>query len=204
VIGLATPVHDAPELRVSGLSFAVACHSDEYAYTVYVVSVCPPKSAGAENDTMVAEPAGWLAALTAVGTVGTAPGATPPNTSFAPYHVLPVTATHCADVRFIGESGPAVTLFTQLPPHSEWGPVPKLLVAVTVKRYHTPFVRPGTMTALRSIEHRVAVHVSGSSAGESGMVVADNPPDPTVYTPAHSHSSLEPVFVDSTTVSPVA
>ena len=65
-----------------------------------------------------------VTALTAVGAFGTEPGATPPYTSFAAYHVLPVTAVHCADVRFIGESGPAVALLTQLPPHTECGPVP--------------------------------------------------------------------------------
>ena len=33
-------------------------------------------------------------------------------------------AVHCADVRFIGDSGPVVALLTQLPPHTECGPVP--------------------------------------------------------------------------------
>ena len=39
---------------------------------------------------------------------------------------------------------------TQLPGHTECSLVPKLFVAVTVKRYETPFVRPVTCPALLS------------------------------------------------------
>jgi hypothetical protein len=105
-------------------------------------------------------------------------------------------------VRFIGESDAVVPLFTQLPPHSECTLVPNAFVAVAVKRYHTPFVSPGTVTAVLSTTQRDAVHSSSLRLGNTGTAVADKPLLCTVYTPAHSHSSADVDFVEITTVSP--
>jgi len=49
-------------------------------------------------------------------------------------------------VRVVADN--ALTLPTQLPSHTECTLVPKLFVAVTVKRYHTPFVRLATLVVV--------------------------------------------------------
>jgi hypothetical protein len=205
LIGLDVPVHSLCDDNVA--LFVVPSTASArllYAYTVYVPSSCPPSSVGAENDTSTAPPPSAVVALTDVGADGVDPGDTPPYTSCDAYHVLPVTAVHCACVRFIGESDAVVPLFTQLPPHSECTLVPNAFVAVAVKRYHTPFVSPGTVTAVLSTTQRDAVHSSSLRLGNTGTAVADKPLLCTVYTPAHSHSSADVDFVEITTVSPAA
>ena len=98
--------------------------------------VCPPSSAGAVKLTIPAEPAGCETAVGDKGAVAGRPGETPPCTSSAEtqYSPLPV---QLPSTKTVAEP-------TQFPSHSECGPVPIALEAVTVNRYQPPFVSPGT------------------------------------------------------------
>jgi hypothetical protein len=86
---------------------------------------------------------------------GGRPGVTPPPGDSEAYHVLPVTPSHADFVTAVL----AVPLAAaQLPGQTEWAPVPKSFVAVTVKRYETPFVNP--MTSLLPTWAVLVVHAT--------------------------------------------
>ena len=139
MIGLESPANADPD---------VVADSSVYACTLYVTIVCPPSSTGGRKLTIAAVPLGCLLAATASGADGARPGDTPPCTSSADTHSF-------GEVQPLSARAASVLAPTQFPSQVECGPVtydspveavPNSAIAVTVNRYHTPFVSPEIAT----------------------------------------------------------
>ena len=152
MIGLESPANADP-CAVADVSV--------YACTLYDTIVCPPSSAGGRKLTIAAVPLACLLAVTANGADGGRPGDTPPCTSSADTHSF-------GDVQPPSARAASVLAPTQFPSHVECGPVsydspvlyaPNSAIAVTVNRYHTPFVSP-LIVAVVPVAATTVVHAT--------------------------------------------